>query len=147
MLVMFSPSTHRLTPMSMSGLPVFKWSTTMDQFWICLFFFLFCTTLNFDHNKMARRLGLIASRSSALFLCDMQENFRKSISYYPQIIEVSSRMLAAAKLVDMPVIVTEQFPKGGYLWCNPFYRPLIWHLFLLTVTWFCLDRLLVWSLV
>merc|ERR1712165_613361 len=42
----------------------------------------------------------------------MQEGFRKTISFYPQILEVSRRMLTAAKSLDMPVIVTEQYPKG-----------------------------------
>jgi len=51
-------------------------------------------------------------KNSALFLCDIQENFRKTISYYPQIIEVSRRMLAAAQELNIPVIVTEQYPKG-----------------------------------
>ena len=47
-----------------------------------------------------------------LFLCDMQEKFRPSIQYFSQIVEVSSRMLKAAKILEMPVIVTEQYPKG-----------------------------------
>jgi len=61
---------------------------------------------------MASRIGKLAVNSSALFLCDMQEGFRKTISYYPQILEVSKRMLTAAKSLDMPVVVTEQYPKG-----------------------------------
>ena len=59
-----------------------------------------------------RRLGRVAIDSSGLFLCDMQEKFRRSIQYMPQILEVSRRMLGAAKALDMPVIVTEQYPKG-----------------------------------
>jgi len=62
--------------------------------------------------NMASRIGKVAVKSSALFLCDMQEQFRKTIQYYPQIIEVSSRMLQAAKVLEMPVVVTEQYPKG-----------------------------------
>jgi len=61
---------------------------------------------------MASRIGKLAVNSSALFLCDMQEGFRKTISYYPQILEVSKRMLTAAKSLEMPVVVTEQYPKG-----------------------------------
>ena len=60
----------------------------------------------------ASKLGKIAIESSALFLCDMQEGFRKTISYYPQILEVSRRMLEGAKALDMPIVVTEQYPKG-----------------------------------
>ena len=60
----------------------------------------------------SRRLGKIAYESTALFLCDMQEGFRKTIQYYPQILEVSKRMLAGARELGMPIIVTEQYPKG-----------------------------------
>jgi len=34
------------------------------------------------------------------------------IQYFPAIVEVSSRVLRAAKILDMPVVVTEQYPKG-----------------------------------
>ena len=64
---------------------------------------------------MASRIGKVLSKTSALFLCDMQEGFRKTIAYYPQILEVSSRMLAAAKVLEMPVVVTEQYPKGNFI--------------------------------
>lgn len=61
---------------------------------------------------LARRLGKINMKSSVLFLCDMQEKFRGNIVYYPQILNVANRMLKAAEALDMPVIVTEQYPKG-----------------------------------
>ena len=64
---------------------------------------------------MAKRLGRVAVKSSGLFLCDMQEKFRKTISFYPQILAVSARMLQAAKVLDIPVIVTEQYPKGAVM--------------------------------
>ncbi|XP_052802762.1 isochorismatase domain-containing protein 2-like [Mya arenaria] len=60
----------------------------------------------------ATNIARISTKNSALFLCDMQEKFRKTISYYPQILQVSSRMLQAAQILDIPVIVTEQYPKG-----------------------------------
>ena len=62
--------------------------------------------------KMAGRIGRAAINSSGFFLCDMQEQFRKTISYYPQVIEVARRMLVGAKTLDMPIFVTEQYPKG-----------------------------------
>merc|ERR1711976_123382 len=61
--------------------------------------------------KMAR-IGRTAINSSGFFLCDMQEQFRKTISFYPQVIEVARRMLEGAKTLDMPIFVTEQYPKG-----------------------------------
>ncbi|OWF53085.1 isochorismatase domain-containing protein 2-like [Mizuhopecten yessoensis] len=61
---------------------------------------------------LARNLGKINYKSSVLFLCDMQEKFRGNIQYYPQILNVANRMLQGAQALDMPVIVTEQYPKG-----------------------------------
>lgn len=61
---------------------------------------------------MACRVGLLTAKNSALFLCDMQEKFRPMIKYFDQIVQVSSRLLRAANLLEMPVIVTEQYPQG-----------------------------------
>ncbi|XP_063798747.1 isochorismatase domain-containing protein 2 isoform X3 [Pseudophryne corroboree] len=58
------------------------------------------------------RLGKLRQQSSVLFLCDMQEKFRHNIVFFPQIVSVAARMLQAVKLLEMPVIVTEQYPKG-----------------------------------
>ncbi|XP_064634678.1 isochorismatase domain-containing protein 2-like isoform X2 [Lineus longissimus] len=60
----------------------------------------------------SRKIGKIFADKSVLFLCDMQDGFRKTIKYFPQILEVSNRMLGAAKALDIPVVVTEQYPKG-----------------------------------
>ncbi|KAG1669124.1 Isochorismatase domain-containing protein 2 [Nymphon striatum] len=57
-------------------------------------------------------VGKIAYKNTAVFLCDMQEKFRGNIQYFPQIIAVSSRILKAGKILDMPIIATEQYPKG-----------------------------------
>lgn len=42
----------------------------------------------------------------------MQEKFRSSIQYFPQIVEVSNRLLRSFKLLELPVICTEQYPTG-----------------------------------
>ncbi|XP_064359676.1 isochorismatase domain-containing protein 2 isoform X3 [Dromaius novaehollandiae] len=39
------------------------------------------------------RLGKVAPGSSILFLCDMQERFRPSVAFFPQIVAVAARML------------------------------------------------------
>ena len=74
----------------------------------------------------AAKLAQALPKNSALFLCDMQERFKGGlISHYPQILETSARMLQAAKILDMPVIVTEQYPKGKYSgWCCSTYARL-----------------------
>ncbi|KAM9298930.1 isochorismatase domain-containing protein 2 [Gastrophryne carolinensis] len=58
------------------------------------------------------RLGRLGQKSSVLFLCDIQEKFRPNIAFFPQIVSVASRVLQAGKILDIPVIVTEQYPKG-----------------------------------
>ncbi|KAM4652305.1 isochorismatase domain-containing protein 2 [Discoglossus pictus] len=58
------------------------------------------------------RIGKLGQSPSVLFLCDMQEKFRNNIVYFPQIVSVAARMLQAAKVLEIPVIVTEQYPKG-----------------------------------
>lgn len=45
----------------------------------------------------------------------MQEKFRPTIKYFPEIVEVSSRLFRAARILDIPVIVTEQYPKGEWI--------------------------------
>lgn len=67
---------------------------------------------NINMTMAARRLGKVSLKNTALLLCDMQEKFRGNIMYYPQVIEVARRMLEGANALDMPVIVTEQYPKG-----------------------------------
>ncbi|CAG7710987.1 unnamed protein product, partial [Allacma fusca] len=42
----------------------------------------------------------------------MQDKFRPSIKFFDEIVQNSKRLLRAAKLLQLPVIVTEQYPKG-----------------------------------
>jgi nicotinamidase-related amidase len=51
--------------------------------------------------------------STCIFLlCDVQERFRESIHKMPAVIAASNRMLRAATALELPVIATEQYPKG-----------------------------------
>jgi nicotinamidase-related amidase len=59
----------------------------------------------------------IRPNDTALMICDMQEKFRNHIKFYPQVIANCTRLLTTAKLLDMKVIATEQYPKG-----NPDFR-------------------------
>ncbi|XP_040280313.1 isochorismatase domain-containing protein 2 [Bufo bufo] len=58
------------------------------------------------------RLGRLGQRSSVLFLCDMQEKFRNNVTFFNQIVSVAARVLQTAKILEIPVVVTEQYPKG-----------------------------------
>jgi hypothetical protein len=60
----------------------------------------------------ARSLGRIVPKNSSVFLCDMQEKFRPNIAHFDKIVFNSNRILHAAKVMQMPVMVTEQYPKG-----------------------------------
>ena len=57
-------------------------------------------------------LGRLAPQSTALFLCDMQEKFRPNIRHFPEVVQISNRLLQAAAILDIPAVVTEQYPKG-----------------------------------
>ncbi|XP_021075350.1 isochorismatase domain-containing protein 2 [Mus pahari] len=57
-------------------------------------------------------LGRVLPESSILFLCDMQEKFRPSIAYFPQIVSMAARMLKVARILDVPVLLTEHYPQG-----------------------------------
>jgi len=59
-----------------------------------------------------RNVGQLVARQTAVFLCDLQEKFKPTIQYFDAIVDVSSRLLRAAKVLELPVVVTEQYPKG-----------------------------------
>ncbi|CAH2319399.1 isochorismatase domain-containing 2 isoform X2 [Pelobates cultripes] len=61
---------------------------------------------------LLNRIGKLSQPSSVLFLCDLQEKFRHNIAFFPQIVSVAARMLQAAKILEVPIIITEQYPKG-----------------------------------
>eukprot|EP00112_Aurelia_sp_Birch-Aquarium-sp1_P020972 Seg5520.2 transcript_id=Seg5520.2/GoldUCD/mRNA.D3Y31 product="Isochorismatase domain-containing protein 2" protein_id=Seg5520.2/GoldUCD/D3Y31 len=61
---------------------------------------------------VARRIGKVMTDTTAFFLCDMQEKFRPMIKYYPEIITVANRLVQAAGVLKIPLIATEQYPKG-----------------------------------
>ncbi|KPV77980.1 uncharacterized protein RHOBADRAFT_64299 [Rhodotorula graminis WP1] len=60
----------------------------------------------------ARRVAKVVPGKTAFFLCDIQERFRLVIHAYPSVIQTAEKMLKAAKLLDVPVIATEQNPKS-----------------------------------
>ncbi|XP_014681784.1 PREDICTED: isochorismatase domain-containing protein 1-like [Priapulus caudatus] len=56
--------------------------------------------------------GNLIQNQTVFFMCDIQERFRPHIKYFEDIVEVSKRMVQAAKILDIPLIITEQYPKG-----------------------------------
>eukprot|EP00088_Acartia_fossae_P033713 TRINITY_DN3454_c0_g1_i1.p1 TRINITY_DN3454_c0_g1~~TRINITY_DN3454_c0_g1_i1.p1 ORF type:complete len:213 (-),score=37.93 TRINITY_DN3454_c0_g1_i1:642-1244(-) len=61
---------------------------------------------------MAKYYGKLEVGKCALFVCDMQEKFAKSIQYFDEIAVNISRMVEGAKLLEIPLVVTEQYPQG-----------------------------------
>ncbi|XP_014712169.1 isochorismatase domain-containing protein 2 [Equus asinus] len=60
---------------------------------------------------MKPSLGRVLPGSSILFLCDMQEKFRH-VMYFPQIVSMAARMLKVARMLEIPAVLTEQYPQG-----------------------------------
>ncbi|KAH9057731.1 Isochorismatase hydrolase [Lactarius vividus] len=59
----------------------------------------------------ARVVKLIPSRSVFL-LCDVQLKFRTAIHGFESVVATSNKLLKAAKIQEIPVIVTEQNPRA-----------------------------------
>lgn len=60
------------------------------------------------------KIGRFVVPRTALLVCDMQEKFRTSISHFNAITTVSSRLIQAAKVLQVPIVITEMYPKGDY---------------------------------
>ncbi|KAE9548769.1 hypothetical protein FO519_008023 [Halicephalobus sp. NKZ332] len=54
----------------------------------------------------------INPKQAALFVCDLQEKFRNNIKYFPEIVQISRRLIDASKILNVPIVATEQYPKG-----------------------------------
>ncbi|XP_055339907.1 isochorismatase domain-containing protein 1-like isoform X2 [Paramacrobiotus metropolitanus] len=61
---------------------------------------------------MSRLIRKLVQNQTAFFLCDMQEAFRPNVKYFAEITENCRRLLEGAKILEIPVVVTEQYPKG-----------------------------------
>ncbi|GAA6007510.1 uncharacterized protein JCM10292_003909 [Rhodotorula paludigena] len=71
----------------------------------------------------AKRLAKVTPDKTAFFVCDIQERFRTVIHAYPAVISTTEKMLKAAKLLNVPVIATEQNPKFSPPKPNPHVPP------------------------
>ncbi|TRZ01208.1 hypothetical protein DNTS_028709 [Danionella cerebrum] len=58
------------------------------------------------------RIGRLSTKGSVLLLCDMQEKFRPNIFQFTNIVNNAARLLQACRILGIPQILTEQYPKG-----------------------------------
>ena len=59
-----------------------------------------------------RHVNTLDASQSALAIIDMQDAFRAKIEGFPEIAARIAIMVEAAKLLQLPIVVTEQYPKG-----------------------------------
>lgn len=62
--------------------------------------------------RNSRRLCRLVPQNCALLVCDMQEKFRPAILHFDEIVKNTSRLVDSCKLLGVPIMATEQYPKG-----------------------------------
>ncbi|KAL3162896.1 hypothetical protein ABBQ32_009342 [Trebouxia sp. C0010 RCD-2024] len=60
----------------------------------------------------SRPIGRLESRHCALLVCDVQERFTSLISGFDVVVDTCRRMVAGASALQLPILVTEQYPKA-----------------------------------
>ncbi|XP_049882901.1 isochorismatase domain-containing protein 1-like isoform X1 [Pectinophora gossypiella] len=62
--------------------------------------------------KNLLKLGALEAKKTAFLLCDIQETFRPHVKHFGEVVRVANKMMEAAKSFQIPVYVSEQYPKG-----------------------------------
>jgi len=58
------------------------------------------------------KLGRLRAEATVFFQCDIQERFRPLIWMMPAVIHVAVLMAKSARIMGIPLVVTEQYPKA-----------------------------------
>ena len=66
----------------------------------------------------ARNIGKLTTANTAFLLCDVQDRFRTIIHKMETVIGTSAFLMNAAKGLDIPIVATEQYPKGKVVKCH-----------------------------
>ena len=67
------------------------------------------------------KIGRLNAAKTIFLLCDMQEKFSKAVIHFNEIVETSIRVAEASKLLHIPCLITEHYPKGWYFLTPMFY--------------------------
>jgi nicotinamidase-related amidase len=59
-----------------------------------------------------RPSGLLEREQSLLLVIDVQERYLPHLAERARLVEAVRRLIAGAKLVDVPILLTEQYPQG-----------------------------------
>jgi len=59
-----------------------------------------------------RMIGKLSPKSTAMLLCDVQDRFRPIIHNSETVISNSRLLTSACDILDIPVVITEQYPKA-----------------------------------
>merc|ERR1719277_405684 len=65
-----------------------------------------------ESGHTSHSLGRLQPGGVAFLLCDVQERFRDVIDSMPQVIAVAKTMIQGAEIYDIPMLVSEQYPKA-----------------------------------
>ena len=56
--------------------------------------------------------AVLDKNQAVLVVVDMQEAFRKAIPAFPEIVSRIAQMIRGCRILDVPIVATEQYPKG-----------------------------------
>jgi len=58
------------------------------------------------------KFGFLPVKRTVFLMCDIQEAFRSVALFFDQIVHSANTLLQASKTLHIPLVVTEQYPKG-----------------------------------
>src|SRR5438093_10936875 len=59
-----------------------------------------------------RHAALLDRRRTVLVLIDLQEGYRAALHAWDRVVAASALLVRGAALLDLPLLVTEQYPRG-----------------------------------
>ena len=65
--------------------------------------------------KPKEKFGHLNPATSALFICDIQEKFEKSIELFEMVVTNVERMVQVANILKIPTVTTEQYPQVSHV--------------------------------